>query len=119
MATLKETNRYVEIEDKEIVLVQKDRVEIQKLDGTVVEREAYVAEIDAADTEKGTYPHFMLKEIDEQPIVIRKIIQEYQGEDDTLRLDDNIREAMKKSGSYLYYCCRNELSCRSSWKAVY
>ncbi len=97
MATLKETNRYVEIEDKEIVLVQKDRVEIQKLDGTVVEREAYVAEIDAADTEKGTYPHFMLKEIDEQPIVIRKIIQEYQGEDDTLRLDDNIREAMKKA----------------------
>ncbi|WP_277680334.1 glutamine--fructose-6-phosphate transaminase (isomerizing) [Gracilibacillus dipsosauri] len=97
MATLKETNRYVEIEDKEIVLVQKDRVEIQKLDGTVVEREAYVAEIDAADTEKGTYPHFMLKEIDEQPIVIRKIIQEYQGEDDTLRLDDHIREAMKKA----------------------
>ncbi|WP_018932299.1 glutamine--fructose-6-phosphate transaminase (isomerizing) [Gracilibacillus lacisalsi] len=97
MATLKETNRYVEIEDKEVVLVQRDRVEIQKLDGTVVEREAYVAEIDASDTEKGTYPHFMLKEIDEQPFVIRKIIQEYQDKNDTIKLDNDIRKAMQKA----------------------
>ncbi|MGN8647360.1 glutamine--fructose-6-phosphate transaminase (isomerizing) [Gracilibacillus sp. HCP3S3_G5_1] len=97
MATLKETNRYVEIEDKEVVLVQRDRVEIQKLDGTVVEREAYVAEIDASETEKGTYPHFMLKEIDEQPFVIRKIIQEYQDKNDTIKLDTDIRKAMKKA----------------------
>ncbi|MFC4386195.1 glutamine--fructose-6-phosphate transaminase (isomerizing) [Gracilibacillus marinus] len=97
MATLRETDRYVEIEDKEIVLVKKDSVEIQKLDGAKVEREAYVAEIDASDTEKGTYPHFMLKEIDEQPFVIRKIIQEYQAEDDTIKLDDDIRQAMKEA----------------------
>ncbi|WP_163538739.1 glutamine--fructose-6-phosphate transaminase (isomerizing) [Gracilibacillus sp. YIM 98692] len=97
MATLKETDRYVEIEDKEIVLVKRDQVQIQKLDGTTVERESYVAEIDAADTEKGTYPHFMLKEIDEQPLVIRKIIQEYQDSDDTIKLDEDIRKAMKKA----------------------
>lgn len=97
MATLKETNRYVEIEDKEVVLVQRDRVEIQKLDGTVEEREAYVAEIDASETEKGTYPHFMLKEIDEQPFVIRKIIQEYQDKNDTIKLDTDIRKAMTKA----------------------
>lgn len=95
MATLKETNRYVEIEDKEVVLVQRDHVAIQKLDGTTVDREAYVAEIDAADMEKGTYPHFMLKEIDEQPFVIRNIIQEYQDQHDTIKLDNDIRNAMK------------------------
>lgn len=97
MATLKETNRYVEIEDKEVVLVQRNGVEIQKLDGTVVDREAYTAQIDAADTEKGTYPHFMLKEIDEQPFVIRKIIQEYQDKNDTIKLDKDIRKAVKKA----------------------
>ncbi|MFC4402292.1 glutamine--fructose-6-phosphate transaminase (isomerizing) [Gracilibacillus xinjiangensis] len=97
MATLRETNRYVEIEDKEAVLVRADRVEIQKLDGTAVERESYIAEIDASDTEKGTYPHFMLKEIDEQPIVIRNIIQEYQAQDDAIKLDVDIRQAMKKA----------------------
>lgn len=97
MATLKETNRYVEIEDKEVVLVRREGVEIQKLDGSVVERDAYVAEIDAADTEKGTYPHFMLKEIDEQPVVIRKIIQEYQDNEGDIKLDNDIRQAMQRA----------------------
>ncbi|RCW73275.1 glutamine--fructose-6-phosphate transaminase (isomerizing) [Saliterribacillus persicus] len=96
MATLRETDRYLEIEDKEIVLVRKTHVEIQKFDGEEVVRAPFVAEIDAADTEKGTYPHFMLKEIDEQPFVIRKIIQEYQDENDAIKLDADIRKAMKK-----------------------
>lgn len=97
MATLKETDTYLEIEDKEVVMVQRDQVEIQKLDGTTVTRSPYVAEIDAADTEKGTYDHFMLKEIDEQPIVMRKIIQEYQDEQGTIKLSDDIRTAMTKA----------------------
>ncbi|MFC2947428.1 glutamine--fructose-6-phosphate transaminase (isomerizing) [Virgibacillus sediminis] len=95
MATLKLTNQYLEIEDKEIVLVSRSQVEIQKLDGQVVERTPFTAEIDASDTEKGTYPHFMLKEIDEQPIVMRKIIREYQNGDNQIKLDKDIRKAMQ------------------------
>lgn len=95
MATLKVTNQYVEIHDKEIVLVKRNSVELQKLDGTVVERSPYTAHIDASDIEKGTYPHFMLKEIDEQPFVMRRIIKEYQTEDNKLKLDADVRQAMK------------------------
>ncbi|MFS0749449.1 glutamine--fructose-6-phosphate transaminase (isomerizing) [Oceanobacillus sp. 1P07AA] len=95
MATLKETDQYLEIFDKEIVLVSRNHVEVQTLDGQVVERKPFTAEIDASDTEKGTYPHFMLKEIDEQPIVMRKIIQEYQDDKGQLKLDQDIRTAMK------------------------
>ncbi|WP_419893304.1 glutamine--fructose-6-phosphate transaminase (isomerizing) [Oceanobacillus kimchii] len=95
MATLKETDQYLEIFDKEIVLVSRNYVEVQTLDGQVVERKPFTAEIDASDTEKGTYPHFMLKEIDEQPIVMRKIIQEYQDDNGQLKLDQDIRTAMK------------------------
>ncbi|KGX84279.1 glutamine--fructose-6-phosphate transaminase (isomerizing) [Pontibacillus litoralis] len=94
MAMLQVTDQFVELEDKEIVLVRRQEVEIQKLDGTKVERDAFTAEIDATDIEKGTYPHFMLKEIDEQPFVIRKIIQEYQDEHDQIKLDPNVRQAM-------------------------
>ncbi|AIF42136.1 glutamine--fructose-6-phosphate transaminase (isomerizing) [Virgibacillus sp. SK37] len=95
MATLKETDQYVEIHDQEIVLVKRDSVEIQTLDGEVITREAYTAQLDVSDIEKGTYPHFMLKEIDEQPFVMRKIINEYQTEDNELKLDEDIRAAMK------------------------
>ncbi|CEI81729.1 MULTISPECIES: glutamine--fructose-6-phosphate transaminase (isomerizing) [Oceanobacillus] len=97
MATLKETNEYLEIYDKEIVLVNRSFVEVQTLDGEVINREPFTAEIDASDTEKGTYPHFMLKEIDEQPIVMRNIIREYQNEKGELKLEKNIRKAMQKA----------------------
>lgn len=94
LAMLKVTDQFVELEDKEIVLVRRNEVEIQKLDGTQVDREPFTAELDASDIEKGTYPHFMLKEIDEQPFVIRKIIQEYQNENDEIKLDPEVRQAM-------------------------
>ncbi|WP_085993605.1 glutamine--fructose-6-phosphate transaminase (isomerizing) [Oceanobacillus senegalensis] len=97
MATLKETDQYLEIFDKEIVLVHRNHVEIQKLNGKVVDRQPYTAEIDASDIEKGTYPHYMLKEIDEQPIVIRNIIKEYQDENNEVKLDDSIRNAMQEA----------------------
>ena len=95
MATLKETDQYLEIYDQEVVLVNRNFVEVQKLDGTAVNRSPFTAQIDLNDTEKGTYPHFMLKEIDEQPFVIRRIIQEYQDEYDGLKLDQDIRSTMK------------------------
>lgn len=94
MATLRETDTYKEIRDKEIVIVRRDSVEIQLLDGTTVERDSFKTEIDAADTEKGTYDHFMLKETDEQPFVIRKIIQHYQDEAEQIKMDPAIRNAM-------------------------
>lgn len=94
MAMLQVTEQYVELHDQEIVIVHKDSVEIQKLDGSIVERPAYKAELDMSDIEKGTYPHYMLKEMDEQPTVIRKIIQAYQNEQDELTIDSAILEAL-------------------------
>ena len=95
MAMLQVTDQYVELVDKEIVLVSKDKVIIETLDGEVISREAYTAELDASDIEKGTYPHYMLKEIDEQPLAIRKIIQQYRDEDGALTIDPAIIDAVK------------------------
>lgn len=97
MAMLQVTNQYVELHDQEMVIVKKESVEIQKLDGTVVERDSYTAELDMSDIEKGTYPHYMLKEIDEQPAVMRKIIQAYQNEQGELAIDEAILTALNKA----------------------
>ncbi|PMX98006.1 glutamine--fructose-6-phosphate aminotransferase, partial [Pseudomonas sp. MPR-R5A] len=75
----------------------KDQVIIKNLEGIVVERKPYTAELDASDIEKGTYPHYMLKEIDEQPLVLRKIIQKYQDENGALTIDENILTAMDEA----------------------
>lgn len=95
MAMLQVTEQYVELHDQEIVIVRKDSVEIQTLEGTKVERAPYKAELDMSDIEKGTYPHYMLKEIDEQPAVIRKIIQAYQNEQGELEIDPAILKALQ------------------------
>ena len=97
MATLKETDQYVEIHDEEIVLLHKDSIVMMDVEGSVIEREPYTAELDMQDIEKGTYAHFMLKEIDEQPFVIRKIIQAYQNSDGQLEMSQDIRNTMQEA----------------------
>ncbi|MCM2535480.1 glutamine--fructose-6-phosphate transaminase (isomerizing) [Neobacillus pocheonensis] len=97
MAMLQVTDQYVELMDKEIVLVTKDHVTIQNLNGDIINRQPYTAELDASDIEKGTYPHYMLKEIDEQPLVMRKIIQMYQNDQGELTIEPEIIKAMNDS----------------------
>lgn len=97
MAMLQVTDQFVELMDKEIVIVNKESVEIYTLAGERIEREPYTAEIDMNDIEKGTYPHYMLKEIDEQPAVVRRIIQNYQDENDELTIEQDVLDALQQA----------------------
>ncbi|MBY4605147.1 MULTISPECIES: glutamine--fructose-6-phosphate transaminase (isomerizing) [Bacillus] len=97
MAMLQVTNEYVELMDKEMVIVTDDQVVIKNLDGDVITRASYIAELDASDIEKGTYPHYMLKETDEQPVVMRKIIQTYQDENGKLSVPGDIASAVAEA----------------------
>lgn len=97
MAMLQVTNQFMELHDKEVVLVRKDSVTITSLEGTVLEREPFTAQLDASDIEKGTYPHYMLKEMDEQPTVIRKIMQAYSNEAGELTIDADILQALQEA----------------------
>ena len=90
LAMIKVTNEYKEIHDHEIVIVKKDSVTIKDLDGNVQDRDTYTAQIDASDAEKGIYDHYMLKEINEQTAVMRRIIQEYEDEKGDLKIDPEI-----------------------------
>ncbi|CAM4003482.1 glutamine--fructose-6-phosphate transaminase (isomerizing) [Alkalicoccus chagannorensis] len=97
MAMLQVTNEFVEIEDKEIVIVTREQAQIKKLNGDEVDRGSYIAELDSTDIEKGTYPHFMLKEIDEQPFVMRNIISKYKADDESIKLDEDVRQAVTQA----------------------
>jgi len=77
MAMLHQTNQLIEINDGEYVKIEKNRMTIFSAEGQVINRAHFTTEIDAIDIEKGPYPHYMLKEIDEQPAVIRRIAEKY------------------------------------------
>lgn len=105
MAMLQVTDQFIELMDKEIVIVTKESITIKNLQGETIERAPFTAELDASDIEKGTYPHFMLKEIDEQPLVIRNIIQKYQDENGEIELNQDIRNAILDSDRIYIIAC--------------
>lgn len=97
MAMIRETNQYMEIHDQELVIVKADSVEVQDYDGNVKERASYTAELDLSDIGKGTYPYYMLKEIDEQPTVMRKLIQAYTDESGQVVVDPAIIKTVQEA----------------------
>ncbi len=66
------TKDLVYLEDGDIALIGPSRLDISNLAGEVVERPVRTVEWDPSDTGKGGYPHFMLKEIHEQPDVVAR-----------------------------------------------
>lgn len=105
MAMLQVTDQFVELMDKEMVLVTSESVTIKNTNGEVIERASYKAELDAGDIEKGTYPHYMLKEVDEQPFVIRKIMQAYQNANGELAIETDILNALNEADRLYIVAC--------------
>lgn len=105
IAMLAVTDTYKELVDNEIVIVKRDEVIIKDQEGNVIERDSYKAEIDASDVEKGTYDHYMLKEIHEQPGVMRNIIQNYQDEEGNLKIDKEIIEDVAQADRIYIVAC--------------
>ncbi len=97
MAMIRETSEFMEIHDKELVVLTKDSVTITDYDGNQVERDSYTAELDLSDIGKGTYPYYMLKEIDEQPTVMRKLITAYTDEANHIKVDPEIIKAVQEA----------------------
>lgn len=97
MAMLDQTHEFVEIHDGEVVILEKGSVAISKIDGTPVTRDSYTVNLDANDISKGTYEHYMLKEVDEQPNVMRKISQHYIGTDGKLNVEPALLDELKKA----------------------
>ena len=95
MAMLQLTDQFIELHDEEVVLVTKEAIRIMTLNGTEINRAPYTAKLDMGDIEKGTYSHYMLKEIDEQPGVMRKILTAYTNDQEALAIDPAIIQAMK------------------------
>ena len=105
MAMINHTNLFYEIEDKEFLKIKKDDIEIFTIYGNKVNRQPYKADIDASDTEKGTYPHYMMKEIEEQPFVIRKIMSEYSDDSGNMRISEEILQQIRDCDKIYIIAC--------------
>ena len=71
-ALLKYTNEVIYLMDKEAVRITPDSIETFDLEGSTVKRESQRVSWNLEDAERSGYPHFMLKEIFEQPRAIHE-----------------------------------------------
>jgi len=69
-AVLPHTRTVTILQDDEVAVIERDGVRLSGLDCRLVERPPSLITWDAAMAEKGGYPHFMLKEIHEQPLAV-------------------------------------------------
>ena len=81
LALLSHTNKFIFLDDGEIAKITKDTIEIWDFMGGVVKKDVITFDASEASVEKGGYRHFMLKEIHDQPSVLRKTINKWVSDD--------------------------------------
>ena len=74
-AILSHTRHVVYLDDGDIAVVTKDGYKVLDLEATVHEKPVTRIEWDLAQIERGGYPHFMLKEIFEQPTTVENTMR--------------------------------------------
>jgi glucosamine--fructose-6-phosphate aminotransferase (isomerizing) len=109
-AFLPYTNKVVIVNDGELIVLREDGYEISKItDLSPIVREPKVIDWTPEMAEKQGYPHFMLKEIMEQPLALRN----------TLRLQEHYLELMttfldRASEVFLVACGTSHHACLAS-----
>lgn len=87
-AVINRTRRIYILDDLEMAVVKKDGVTLYDKDGKIFEKAVHEVTWSAEAAEKGGYPHFMLKEIYEQPKAVRDTIQIHLNSDGSVAFDD-------------------------------
>ena len=97
ISVLDQTKTFVDLQDGDVGDITKDSYTIETVDGKKVDREPHVLNIDPNAASKGTYEFYMLKEIDEQPGVMRHMSQIYLDENGEPKVDQDIIDAISKA----------------------
>ncbi|MFT4993901.1 MAG: glucosamine--fructose-6-phosphate aminotransferase (isomerizing) [Paraglaciecola sp.] len=75
MALLPVTRRFMFLEEGDVAEITRTSIKVYDRNGQVVEREVTESDVEHDAGDKGGYRHYMLKEIHEQPSVVRNCMQ--------------------------------------------
>lgn len=76
-AIIAHTQSVIYLDDNELAVVEKEKLSIFNRSGVEIKKEVKTIRWDLEAAEKSGYEHFMLKEIFEQPVVVRTILSKY------------------------------------------
>ena len=107
-ALIRYTRNVIYLEDGEVVDAKENDFHISNLDNQAKEKETYRVEWSVEELEKNGYPHFMLKEIFEQPSTIRDSLRgRLIPEEGKVKLGglDNIADQLSNTSQILNVAC--------------
>src|SRR5512142_2962631 len=103
------TRQVIRPHDGEIVTLWANHVEVRSVqDGKLIDRKVETVTESMDQVQKGGFPHFMLKEMHEQPEVARQLLHLLDGSPDVPRLIEKMRTAR-----HLYF-----IACGTSYHAA-
>ncbi len=107
------TDRFIYLEEGDIAVIERDKLQIWDAQNNPVQREAVQYLDQAESAEKGSYRHFMLKEIYEQPQAVQRTLA------DRLAADHVLPAAFGPDASTLFAKVKNIqiVACGTSYHA--
>lgn len=107
------TDRFIYLEEGDIAVIQRDQLQILNAAGESIQREAVHYHEQAESAEKGSYRHFMLKEIHEQPQAVQRTLE------DRLASEHVLPEAFGPNANQLFAQVKNIqiVACGTSYHA--
>jgi glucosamine--fructose-6-phosphate aminotransferase (isomerizing) len=75
-ALLPVTRRFMFLDEGDVAAIHRNSVEVVDASGTAADRPVRESELAADAVERGEYPHYMLKEIHEQPRAVAQTLEE-------------------------------------------
>ena len=76
-AIIGKVRNIIHLNDGELAVVRQNGVEVKNLNGETIIKPIEAIEFNPEVISRGGYKHFMLKEINEQPVIIRRMVQEH------------------------------------------
>ena len=101
-AILKYTNSISILENNEFAAIEKDSVKFYNNDLTPKGNEIKVIETQDEDSEKNGFDHFMIKEINENTITVKKTLDEYINKDNSLNFNLNLTKEDIKNIKHIH-----------------
>ncbi len=98
------TNEFIELEDNEFGYINSKEVVIFNEQGDITSKEIIHKDIELISHDLKGYPHYMLKEIEEIPQTISRLINTYF-QDDKFQFDEQLIRDLKESDHILFIGC--------------
>jgi glucosamine--fructose-6-phosphate aminotransferase (isomerizing) len=94
-AILEFTNKYILLDKNEYAVLSKDKIEIYNNDLEIIKKEKHTYKGTKETAMKNGYEHFMIKEINDEPIVFNNLLEQFD-----LTNIDNLKKEMPNLKKY-------------------